>query len=121
MPVLHRLLQSAGVVSQKTGGSAAVCHGVLGTVAPLRPQPRRHGRSAASRPAEVGARAGCSVHLGKVRLKRGLRGVFDEELIQFLLVKKLLLLQFDAQTRGIKHRSQIHSANTKLHDHRAAC
>lgn len=109
MPVLHRLPQSAGVVSQKTGGSAAVCHGVLGTIMPLRPQPRRYGRFTASRTAEVGAYTGCHVRLRKVRLKCGPEGC--------------LMRGAHKETINLNKETLNHSkenSNCDVHDRRAA-
>lgn len=66
MPVLHRLPRPAGGDAQRTVSAAAVCHGEPAAALPLRPQPRHHGRSAASGPAQVGAHTGGHVHFGKV-------------------------------------------------------
>lgn len=66
VPVLHRLPRPAGGDTQRTIGAAYVCHSEPAAALPLRPQPHRHGRPAASGPAQVGAHSGGHVHFGKV-------------------------------------------------------
>lgn len=70
MPVLHRLPRAAGRDIKRTVGAAYVRHGEPAAALPLRPQPRRHGRPAASGPAQVGAHTGGHVHIGKVSAER---------------------------------------------------
>lgn len=66
LPVLQRLPRPAGCDAQRTVSAAAVCHGEPAAALALRPQPRRHGRSAASGPAQGCAHHGGHVHFWKV-------------------------------------------------------
>lgn len=66
VPVLRRLLRSAGVISHQTSRSAAVRHVIPRTLTALRPQPAHYGLSHASGVSEASACSGRHVRFRKV-------------------------------------------------------